>query len=711
MASRKYLMACLCLVTALLGVWGWLACGLLQPPARPPSFAEVRAGYIQSDGILRDRHGAVIHEVRVDPLGRRLGWVSLEDMAPSLLTAVVTSEDKRFYEHSGVDWPALVRSGLENLFFRQRRGASTITMQVAAVLDNSIRPVKGRRTVRQKWEQARYALALEMTWSKKELLEAYLNLISYRGELQGISAAARGLFDKTPEGLSRGESLLIASLIRAPNAGSATVLKRARQLNGATGFGVKEEELESIRSRNLAVPYHIRPAAALAPHVARQLLHPGVTGASCTLDAALQSQAQQFLRGYLRELRTENVSDGAILIADNATGEILAYVGNGGADSSALFIDGVQARRQAGSTLKPFLYALAFDMHILTAASLLSDAPLDIPTERGVYRPGNYDHSFRGLVSARIALASSLNVPAVRVLELTGTDRFAATLRTLGFAMPEDGEFYGHSLALGTLDITLHELVSAYRTLANGGRKGDLTLIPRKREERREQVFSREASFLTADILSDREARSATFGLENPLSTRFWSSAKTGTSKDMRDNWCVGFTDRYTVGVWVGNFSGEAMWNVSGVTGAVAVWHELVTSLHRNRTNKGRPDPPPGLVLRAPQTAGNRLAGKEWFIAGTEPLAIEPNLYRKALPRIIYPPSDVVIALDPDIPGPSQRVIFEASGGRNATTWMLNGQLIGEGDLHLWKPLRGKHLLELVDRDRRALDHVTFTVR
>ena len=239
------------------------------------------------------------------------------------------------------------------------------------------------------------------------------------------------------------------------------------------------------------------------------------------------------------------------------SGDVLAYIGNNGVRSSARYVDGTRALRQAGSILKPFLYALAFDRKVLTPVSLLDDSPLELAVGGGSYRPRNYDEQFHGLVTARTALASSLNIPAVRTLQLVGVEDFWSTLRRLGFRSLEESEFYGPSLALGTADICLEDLVNAYRSIANGGVLTASRLTPDTPRSKEGRVFSRGAAFLVSDILSDRESRALTFGLENPLATRFWTAVKTGTSKDMRDNWCVGYSERYTVGVWIGNFSGR----------------------------------------------------------------------------------------------------------------------------------------------------------
>src|SRR5262249_46648392 len=263
--------------------------------------------------------------------------------------------------------------------------------------------------------------------------------------------------------------------------------------------------------------------------------------------------------------------------------------------SHARHVDGVRAKRQPGSALKPLLYGLALDLRLLTPASLIEDTPLEIAVPDGLYRPQNYDEHFRGPVTLRTALAASLNVPAVRTLQLVGTETFVQQLKRLGFAgMVERGDYYGPALEVGSADVSLWELTNAYRTLANGGMWSSLRLTPDEPAASATRVYSEPATFLISNILSDRASRSPTFGLDNPLATRFWSAVKTGTSKDMRDNWCVGYSRRYTVGVWVGNFSGQPMADVSGVTGAAPIWLEVMSWLPRE-TASPPPDPPAGV--------------------------------------------------------------------------------------------------------------------
>ena len=690
-----------------------------------PAYDEVRDTYCKSDSILLDRHGAPLYELRTDPHRRRLDWTSLANISPALVNAVIQTEDKRFYDHAGVDYRSMGAALIKGLSSESLRGASTITMQLAALLNEELQPKKkGRRSIWQKGKQIFEARELEKRWSKQEILEAYLNLITFRGELQGIAAASRGLFGKDPHGLDQAESLVLASLVRSPNATTAETSKRALLLSQALVWTVKEEEINAAASRTLWGGANLQSREDLAPHVARLLVKKSRQGPqefrglqgqaiACTLDMRIQRLALDRLRHHLITLRSQNVTDGAVLVIENRTGEILAYVSLSGDPAHGRFVDGVQAKRQAGSTLKPFLYALAFDKKILTPASVLEDTPLDIAVFAGIYQPRDYDSEFKGLVTSRTALASSLNVPAVKTLSLVGLEPFLITLRHVGIkGLNEEGDFYGPSLALGSIDVSLWELVNAYRCLANSGQWSELRLSPAGTEvARSHKVFSREAAFLVSDILSDRGARSATFGLENPLSTRFWTAVKTGTSKDMRDNWCVGYSQRYTVGVWVGNFSGEPMWNVSGISGAAPVWIEIMNRLHAAE-NSPEMRPPQSLVkqeIRFPE--GIESARAEWFMQGTEPNA-EGQEVGQFNQRIVYPPSGTVIALDPDIPPELQKIFFVSQPRTGHLQWVLNDHAIMEGGKdYPWAPQAGSYTLSLIDAKGHAVDTVQFEVR
>jgi penicillin-binding protein 1C len=680
-----------------------------------PTYDEVRQSYVKSDSLLLDRNGEVLYELRTDKFRRRLDWTSLKNISPALRAAVVKAEDKRFYEHPGFDYRSMGAAIIQGLTSESLRGASTITMQLASLLDRENQPKRERKSIWQKGRQVIDAWEVEKSWPKEEILEAYLNLVTFRGELQGVAAASRGLFGKDPHGLDQSESLVLASLIRSPNASSSELIRRVSHLRKVMDWRIGNEEIHSKVRQLFLGPNLARPRVDLAPHIARHLLKGGSHGSAVI--SSLDSQIQRFtldrLIHHLLPLKTQNAKDGAVLVVENRTGNVLAYVSYSGDPLSARFVDGVQAKRQAGSTLKPFLYGLAFDLRILTPASLLDDSPLDIAVLSGIYQPRNYDSRFKGFVTSRIALASSLNVPAVKTLSLVGVEAFLNKMRQLGIkGLNEAGDFYGPSLALGSADVSLWELTNAYRTLANGGTRSELRLTPEEnRSLEKKQVFSKEASFLISDILSDREARSITFGLENSLSTRFWTAVKTGTSKDMRDNWCIGYSRKYTVGVWTGNFSGEPMWNVSGVTGAAPIWVEVMSFLHRGDPNIKK-EALPNLVrkeIEFPQ--GIALSREEWFIRGTEPISKDQKI-GQFNPRIVYPPSGTVIALDPDIPFDLQKVFFISQTGENDLRWVLNGSpMEAAGKTIAWTPKAGKYSLALADGNEKILDYVYFEVR
>ncbi len=695
---------------------GWLAVFLFSSPPPPlPSFHDIRTAHRPSDKRLLDRSGAVIHELRTDMNRRLLAWTPLAEISPALQTTVLAAEDRHFYQHDGVDYTALLAAAVQRITGRPRRGASTISMQLASMIDPHHQPSSGSRTLQQKWDQMQRAWALERSWPKAAILETYLNLVSFRGELQGVAAAASVLFRKSPHGLTQAEATVLAVLLRSPNADRNAVTYRAQALHKLLGKEYVKDELSVAVSQALDAPRGFGPRIALAPHVAQRLLRDKetVTTVRSALDSSLQHAVNDILDRHILSVQDRNVRDGAVLVVENATGNVLAYVGSSGDLSSARYVDGVQARRQAGSTLKPFLYGLALDQRLLTPASVLKDLPLNVPVVGGIYRPQNYDEVFTGLVTVRTALAASLNIPAVRTLELVGAEVFVQQLRRLGFGgITQPGDYYGPSLALGSADISLWELVNAYRTLANSGIWSPLqmrTVDPIPSSSRR--AYSVAAAFLITHILSDRERRSPTFGLNNALATRFWTAVKTGTSKGMRDNWCVGFSRDYTVGVWVGNFSGRPMWNVSGMSGAAPVWHEVMAWLHQTQPSPA-PSPPSGVVSQSisfpNQIEPERM---EWFLSDTEPGEM-PHGLTSGMTRILSPVHGTIIALDPDIPVAHQRIVFEAEVNAPTLRWLLDGKDMGIAtQLQLWTPTSGKHRLSLVDTNDHSLDTIRFEVR
>ena len=737
------------------------ACALVFAAALPahaiPSFSQVKPEFASSESILLDRDGVELHRLRTNPNIRRGQWVALEDISPALQTAMVFSEDKRFYEHSGVDWKAVSAAAWGNLWNEKTRGASTLSMQLVGLVNEDLRRGQQRRTLLQKFGQAVSAQKLDAQWEKSEILEAYLNLVPFRGEIVGIDALSRTLFGKAAHGLNAREAAIAAALVRAPNATPPAVAQRAcgllAQLQNVPRTPLLCDSL-SLFATGAMQRKAWSPSEGIAPHVAQRLLAgQQASGGSVrsTLSAPLQRYAAEQLRQTMHELTGRNVRDGAIVVLDNATGEVLAWVGASASTSSAPQVDYVLALRQPGSTLKPFLYAQAIAERRLTAASLLDDSAAAIPTQSGLYVPKNYDRHFRGWVSLRQAMASSLNVPAVRTIGMVGVNRFAEQLQRLGISLPHTGDYYGYSLALGSAEMSLLQLSNAYRALANGGRYSETRILFQPDQQQAaastsqpaskpalqpafRQALDARASFIVSHILSDNNARIPTFGSNSVLHTRFWSAVKTGTSKDMRDNWALGYSERYTVGVWVGNAQGQAMWDVSGTTGAAPIWASVMRYLHRS-TPSYPPQPPAGLVrtrvefgssasspasapaLKAGIASSNNAepARMEWFIQGTEQTSFVRSQQQKTNPataHILNPVHGSLLALDPDIPPKRQRLMLRASAGASANSrWLIDDKLVGKGATVPWMPWPGKHRITLQSANGQTLHEVQIEVR
>ncbi|HEY0597698.1 penicillin-binding protein 1C [Sphingopyxis sp.] len=678
-----------------------------------PAFDKVRADWRPSEAWLYDRDGQLLDSERVNFERRRLAWVPLDDISPAVRTAVVQSEDRRFWSHGGVDWFAIASALRARLTMAgtgdRSRGASTLAMQLAAFLDPSLAQ-PGKRDWRTKLRQMRAGQALAADWTHEQMLEAYFNLLPLRGEAQGIGAGAQSLFGKKPAELNRTDAALFAGLLPNPAAGAEALGRRACRI-------AKAKDCSAIRAAAATLvsgEHAARFDPALAPHLAVRLLDKPGKHVRTTIDRRIQTAAIVALRRQLAGLGADRVRDGAVVVLDNATGEVLAYVGGVGLKSTAGAVDGANARRQAGSTLKPHLYAQVIEHGWLTAASILDDSPVQLDTASGLYVPKNYDHSFKGPVSVRHALASSLNVPAVRALVIDDVQQFRDRLWALGYhGLVEDGEYYGFSLALGSAEVSLVEQANAFRTLANMGKWSPVTFDATQHlREHPRQIVTPAAAFIVGDILADASARTDAFGADSALRLPFWAAAKTGTSKGMRDNWCIGWSDRFTVAVWVGNLEGDSMRAVSGTSGAAPVWRDVMLALHAGNSGKP-PAMPAGVEARQIALPGTREPPRrEYFLRGTAQteMAAAPQAARR--PRITSPVSGSVYALDPDIPVDRQRLAVTVSGAVSGYRLILDKKVLGDADTgQQILPRPGVHMLTLVDPGGRMIDRVRFTVR
>ncbi|MEQ1594551.1 MAG: penicillin-binding protein 1C [Casimicrobium sp.] len=698
--------------------------------AAPTTYEAVRAAYGPSDRIIVDRNGAPIQRIRVDDKVRRTAWTSLDEISPALIDAVLASEDKRFFEHGGVDLRAAAAAALGNLRAgTAQRGASSISMQVAAMLDATLTRASDGRTVQQKIDQAQAAWALERVWTKQQIFETYLNTVFFRGEIQGIGSAAEQLFGKAPHGLNAVESALLASLIRAPQAPRATVERRACEVLKGQDTKADCAALAYAIDRWGSAAKLRDEGEFIAPHVAKYLpkavttTAPAARTQASTLDRDLQLAARDAIAKHLQQLGGRNAHDAAVVAIDNATGEVLAYVGSSGRLSAAGEVDAARAPRQAGSTLKPFIYGLGIERNLFTAATLLDDSPFSVDAGGGAYTPQNYAHDYVGPVSVRTALASSLNVPAIRALTLVGVAPSHALLRRAGLTtLNDDPEHYGFSLALGSADVSLLELTNAYRAIANGGvvtapkfNASISTATPSAK------LFSNATAWIVTDMLADRGARYVTFGFDNPLSLSHWAAVKTGTSKDMRDNWTIGFNARITVGVWVGNASGESMHNVTGISGAGPIWADVMEAA-AVRFGAGRERVAPSNVIKrrvqfANESGRVEASREEWFVRGTEPSTatqtwIAAREGNAAGARIVSPADGTIIALDPDIPAARQRIALTSGDTAQAACWQVNDEALGCNlEAASWQPVAGNFVVRLLDAKGEERDRVTLVVR
>lgn len=710
----------------------------LAAPDEVVSYDDTRAAADSSYIEVLDRQGIVLDKIRQDFTKRQGQWLPLSEVSPSFIEAILISEDKRFYEHRGVDWWALfnatqshVSYKIKNAFSSSentavgRGGASGISMQLASMLAPELQ-ARGARSYDQKWHQLASALALESSWSKEEILEAYINLLPFRGEIVGVSAAAEAFYGKYAFGLNPRESALLAVMVRAPNTSIARLTERSCDLLQKMDYANQCNGLSYFVSYYLHLPHpevldrhHDAPHIALYARQWANLHDKNIVRTS--LDSELQKVSQDLIKAHLSELSHEAVQDAAVVVLDNRSGEILAYIGSSGVMSTASEVDHVRAARQVASTLKPFLYAQAIDERRLTAASLLNDSPINLLAGEGLYIPQNHDGRFVGWASLRVALASSLNIPAVRTIVSLGVGSFYNKLKELHLPLERDSEFYGYSLALGAADMDLLSLTNAYRTLAN---QGDYSPVWWNQEEpvdeERSEVFSPEASWIIGDILSDRQARAYTFGLDSVLTTPFWTAVKTGTSKDMRDNWTVGWSEHYSVGVWVGNSDGSSMQNVFGVSGAGPIWHDVMRYLHQQRDSKAPLIPEQVLAERVQFIGVDEASRQEYFLEGTEMqqvVALTSQEHTDTMGIKIQAPVDgTILALDPDIPHNAQKLYLKANipttdPRADSINWYIDDIEIAHGVANFWSPNRGTHRITLKDEHAKVLDEIVISVR
>lgn len=587
--------------------------------------------------IIEDRNGALLRTTRAGD-GSLASWVTLEQMDPDLPRAFVAVEDRRFYQHQGIDPRSIARALRDNLLHRRVvSGASTITMQLARL----VRPVG--RGWGDKVVQALWALRLDAHLSKNQILEQYLNRVPLGQGAIGVAAAMQLYFGGDATRSSVGQAALLAALARAPSSRNPLVdptgarqrrsvgLRALARDGYATADEIARADHEPLVGAGRGRPF-------LAPHFTSRLLGQAESDGRAlkgtwrtSLDGGLQEVLEAEVRHTITELADRAARQAAVVVLDNRSGQILAYVGSPDfwADTAGQ-VDMVSSARQPGSALKPFLYALAFDRGA-TPATVLADIATTYQTTTGPYHPRNYDREYHGPVRAREALGSSYNVPAVELANRIGYATLLHGLHDAGFtSLRRSADHYGLGLSLGNGDVTLMELANGYRALARGGVWSPVSWWAGQPEATTgTRVVSAQSAALALDILSDPVARIPAFGLRTPFDWPFRAAAKTGTSRHYTDNWAVAATGRFTVAVWVGNFSGQPMQGVSGVTGAGPLLHRsvLVTAQRYAPGDLVRPADAGLVSASICRVSGLRATPDcptmtEWFKPGTIPTAV-----------------------------------------------------------------------------------------
>ncbi len=658
-------LAAVILIAAGAAVYFWLLDDLPDP-------ANLSAGKVAPSTILYDRRGRVLYEI-MDPQVGRHQPVPLAEIPAWLRLATVATEDASFYENPGVDLRAILRAVWINLRGGEvLSGGSTITQQLARNLLLSPQE-RAERTLTRKLRESILAYRLARTLSKDEILELYLNQTYYGNVAYGVEAAARIYFGKSVRELDLAECALLAGLPQGPALYDPLTDPQAanERQTVVLGLMVKRGDLDGTRADAAAreeLAFAATPFTIRAPHfvmyvwdrLLRQFGEEAIYRQGLrvytTLDVDLQDRARDIARYHLHELSTpgpgepgHNVTGAAVVALDPATGDIRVMLGS--PDYFDRAIDGAVnvtvMPRQPGSAIKPITYAAAFARDY-TPATMLLDVRTAFRTQEGdAYVPVNYDRTYHGPVLLRQALGSSLNMVAVKVLQHIGVADLVSLAQKMGITTLQDPERFGLALTLGGGEVRLLELTAAYGAFATGGLRVTPRAILRVENAAgqvlwtapgvpQERVLDERVAFWITDVLADDRARIPSFGEGSALVLSRPAAAKTGTTTDWRDNWTVGYTPDWVIGVWAGNADNSPMVDVSGISGAAPIWHDLMEEAARG-TPVRQFARPPGMVEVEICADSGLLPNPdcphrthEWFIAGHEPQA-ECTMHRRVL--------------------------------------------------------------------------------
>lgn len=608
----------------------------------PPQIARVSEAAHRALRVT-DRHGRPL-AMELSAMETRQVPVSLTDVSPHVVSALLAAEDRRFHRHGGIDLLATGRALRDNITqLRVVSGGSTLTQQLARLLHEDAARASGEavpeRSLGEKLVEARTALRLEYHHPKDVILTAFLNRAPFGNTATGIEAAARRYFNVSAKALTLAQSAFLVGLVRGPSfynpfthreridRRTARILERMATLGWVTEGQLNDALAEEVSPRRYSPGRRAVHAVALArTELAERREAVDERELPLTVDAALEDTIRQIMQDEAPRIYSRGARSSAVVVIDVASGEVRAAVG-ATFESNPHWgeFSAVTALRQPGSALKPFLYGEAIAGGD-TPATLAADIEKPFPDTWGIYKPRNYDDLYHGPVRYRAALAQSLNVAAVDVLTRVGLERFFGTLERAGITTLERRpEHYGLGLVLGSAPVRLVDLTNAYAALARDGEWRPWTVLM-GREARGEprQLFEPRVAFLVADMLADGNARAEQFGMRSVLTTPYWAAAKTGTSKGYRDNWTFGFSRDVAVGVWVGDPKGKPMQRISGVEGAGSIWRRTMNVLSGGVSKA--PKPPTGLErVRVCSVSGERIGPHceggldEWFVVGTAP--------------------------------------------------------------------------------------------
>ena len=656
-----------------------------------------------------DDNNKIFHQKT--PQGESYIFTKIEEIPPIIKDATILLEDQRFYYHWGFDPFAIVRAFWQNLKAQKIvTGASGITQQVIKKIYN---PQK--RNFLYKISEIFLAFKLEQKFSKTEILEAYLNNIFYGANNYGIQAASQSFFNKTLSELSLNEVVFLVGLpqspgIYNPRTNLDQALKRKKtviKILNKNGFFEKycpqffqtslEQCLQTIAKKPIQLERGTKQN--IAHHYAektwqefKQLNLPYSNNLKIFtyLNSALFNKAQNIAKKHIEKNKEKNINNAAILILNNKNYGISVMLGSADYFNENIqgYVNNTTSLRQAGSTLKPFTYALAFEQG-KTPESLIDDSFIHLKTEDNyAYEPKNYDFKEYGIISYRQALANSYNISAIKITQEIGVKTLLTKLRELGFkSLDKTADNYGLALTLGDGEIRLIDLVQAYSVFPHNGKKykysfiKEITLqdqtIYKNNNFKFSRMFSEKSAQFVSDILADNEARKQQFGLNSPLKTSQKSSAKTGTTRNFRDNWTIGFNQNYTVGVWVGNADGSYLYKSSGISGAAPIWHDIMEELFLEPPNYLASHP-----LSSYKSSENNFSKNKNLLNKD---LINP---KKSNPLILLPQEGDVFLIEKH---QNEAIIFKS---RKNLNWYLNGNFFGSGKKLFWDtPSSGEHCI------------------